>query len=50
MPQLAFYFGLKDHSSISHMMTKVYREMDTNENFKMLLEELSEKVSTISRT
>lgn len=46
MPHLAFYFGLKDHSSISHMMTKVYKIMDTDENFKILLEELSEKVST----
>jgi len=48
MPQLALYFGLKDHSSISHMMTKVSKEMDTDKNLKMLLEELSVKVSTIS--
>ncbi|MEA1919984.1 MAG: chromosomal replication initiator protein DnaA, partial [Campylobacterota bacterium] len=46
MPQLAFYFGLKDHSSISHMMTKVYKTMDADTNFKILLEELAEKIST----
>ena len=45
MPQLALYFGMKDHSSISHMLTKVYSTMDTDNNFKLLLEELSEKVS-----
>jgi len=45
MPQLALYFGLKDHSSISHMLTKVYHTIDTDDNFKLLLEALSEKVS-----
>lgn len=46
MPQLALYFGLKDHSSISHMMSKIHKTLENDENFKVVLEELSRKVST----
>ena len=49
MPQLALYFGLKDHSSISHMMSKIYNTLETDKSFKLLLEELSEKVSMQKR-
>jgi chromosomal replication initiator protein len=46
MPQIALYFGMKDHTAISHAMKKINEIVDNNENFKVLLEELSNKVGT----
>ena len=46
MPQIAVYFGMKDHSAISHAMKKIHEIIDNDENFKVLLEELSNKVHT----
>lgn len=48
MPQMAVYFGMKDHSAISHAMKKINEIIDNDENFKVLLEELSNKVNTQS--
>jgi chromosomal replication initiator protein len=44
MPQIALYFGMKDHTAISHAMKKINEIIDNDENFKVLLEELSNKV------
>jgi chromosomal replication initiator protein len=44
MPQIAVYFGMKDHSAISHAMKKIHEIIDNDENFKVLLEELSNKI------
>jgi chromosomal replication initiator protein len=44
MPQIAMYFGMKDHTAISHSMKKINEIIDEDENFKVLLEELSNKV------
>jgi len=44
MPQIAVYFGLKDHSAISHAMKRIHQIIDNDENFKVLLEELSNKI------
>ncbi|PHS32225.1 MAG: chromosomal replication initiator protein DnaA [Sulfurovum sp.] len=44
MPQIAIYFGMKDHSAISHAMKKINQIIDDDENFKVLLEELSNKI------
>ena len=44
MPQIAVYFGMKDHSAISHAMKKINQIIDDDENFKVLLEELSNKI------
>jgi len=50
MPQIALYFGLKDHSAISHTMKKINEIIDNDENFKVLLEELSNKIHTNSKS
>jgi chromosomal replication initiator protein len=46
MPQIALYFGMKDHTAISHAMKKINEIIESNENFKVLLEELSNKIHT----
>jgi chromosomal replication initiator protein len=46
MPQIAVYFGMKDHTAISHAMKKINEIIENDENFKVLLEELSNKVHT----
>ncbi|MDQ7086257.1 MAG: chromosomal replication initiator protein DnaA [Sulfurovum sp.] len=46
MPQIAVYFGMKDHTAISHAMKKINEIIHNDENFKLLLEELSNKVHT----
>ena len=45
MPQIAVYFGMKDHTAVSHAMKKINTLIDDNENFKVMLEELSNKIS-----
>ena len=49
MPQIALYFGMKDHSAISHAMKKIDEIIENDENFKVLLEELSNKIHTDSQ-
>jgi chromosomal replication initiator protein len=46
MPQIALYFGMKDHSTVSHAMKKIEQMIDNDENLKMLLEELANKINT----
>ena len=46
MPQIAVYFGMKDHSAISHTMKKIEEILESDENFKVLIEEISNKVET----
>jgi len=46
MPQIALYFGMKDHSAISHAMKKIDEIIESDENFKVLLDELSNKIHT----
>ena len=46
MPQIAMYFGMKDHTAISHAMKKINEIIDNDENFKVMLEELSNKIHT----
>ncbi len=45
MPQIAVYFGMKDHTAVSHAMKKINEIIKENENFKVLLEELSNKIN-----
>ncbi len=45
MPQLAQYFGMKDHTTISHTMKKINELLKSDENFKVKIEELSNKIS-----
>ncbi|MBE0491461.1 MAG: chromosomal replication initiator protein DnaA [Sulfurospirillum sp.] len=44
MPALASFFGMKDHTAVSHNMKKIYELIDTNEMFKLKVEELKNKV------
>ena len=46
MPQIAMYFGMKDHTAISHAMKKINEIIENDENFKLLLDELSNKINT----
>lgn len=46
MSQIALYFGMKDYTTISHAMKKIHELIDDNANFKVQLEELSNKVHT----
>jgi len=48
MPQLAQYFGMKDHTAVSHTMKKIQELMKNDEDFKIKVEELSNKVSMVT--
>ena len=48
MPQLAHYFGMKDHTAVSHTMKKIQELMKNDEDFKIKVDELSNKVSTLT--
>ncbi len=45
MPQLAQYFGMKDHTAVSHTMKKIQELMKNDEDFRVKIEELTNKVS-----
>jgi len=49
MPQISVYFEMKDHTAVSHTMKKVKELMKKDENFKVLLEELSTKVNKYAK-
>ena len=46
MPQLAQYFGMKDHTAISHMLRKINDLIKNDEDFKIKIEELTNKLTT----
>jgi chromosomal replication initiator protein len=46
MPSLAQYFGMKDHTAVSHAMKKINEIIDKDENFKAKIEELSHKITS----
>ena len=46
MPQLAQYFGMKDHTAVSHNMKKINQMIDENENFRLKVEELKNTITT----
>lgn len=46
MPQIAVYFGMKDHTAVSHAMKKINEMVENDENFKVLLEEFSNKITS----
>ncbi|RUM75245.1 MAG: chromosomal replication initiator protein DnaA [Sulfurovum sp.] len=45
MPQIAVYFGMRDHTAVSHAMKKIAEIIENDENFKLQLEELSNKIN-----
>ena len=46
MPQLAKYFGMKDHTAISHTLKKINELMQNDEDFKLKISELTNKITT----
>ncbi|MCF6330155.1 MAG: chromosomal replication initiator protein DnaA [Sulfurimonas sp.] len=48
MPQLAQYFGMKDHTAISHTLKKINSLMKDDEDFKVKIEELTNKITSNS--
>ncbi len=45
MPQIAVYFGMRDHTAVSHAMKKIAEIIKSDENFNVQLEELSNKIN-----
>ena len=46
MPQIAQFFNMKDHSAVSHSIKKINELIETNEYFKISVEELKNKILT----
>ena len=44
MPNIAQYLGMKDHSSISHSIKKANELIETDENFKLVVSNLKNKI------
>ena len=47
MPQLAQYFGMKDHTAISHTIKKINELIKDDEDFRVKIDELSNKLTNI---
>ena len=45
MPQLAQYFGMKDHTAISHTIKKINDLIKDDEDFKVKIDELTNKIT-----
>jgi len=45
MPQLAKYFGMKDHTAVSHTMKKINELLKNDEDFRLKIEELRNKIT-----
>jgi len=45
MPQLAQYFGMKDHTAISHTIKKINDLIKDDEDFRVKIEELTNKIT-----
>ena len=48
MPQLAQYFGMKDHTAISHTIKKINTLIKEDEDFRVKIEELTNKITSAS--
>ncbi|MBR8461369.1 chromosomal replication initiator protein DnaA [Campylobacter sp. faydin G-24] len=46
MPQIASYFGMKDHSAVSHNIKKINELIENNEIFSLRVTELKNKILT----
>ena len=46
MPQLAQYFGMKDHTAISHTIRKINELIEVDEDFKLKINELTNKITS----
>ena len=48
MPQLAQYFGMQDHTAISHTIKKINTLIKEDEDFRVKIEELTNKITSAS--
>lgn len=46
MPIIANYFGMKDHTAVSHAMKKINEIINNDANFKVIISQLSNKINT----
>ena len=46
MPQLALYFGMKDHTAISHTLKKINLLIKNDEDFNTKIKELTNKITS----
>ncbi|HHD77658.1 MAG TPA: chromosomal replication initiator protein DnaA, partial [Campylobacteraceae bacterium] len=46
MKDLAEFFGLKDHTAVSHAMKTINKLLKTDENFKIKVEALKSKITS----
>jgi len=46
MPQLAQFFGMKDHTAISHTIKKINELIKDDEDFKIKIDELTNKITS----
>jgi len=46
MPELAKYYGMKDHTSVSHTMKAIGKLIKEDAEFRIKIEELSNKITT----
>jgi len=46
MPIIANYFSMKDHTAVSHAMKKINEIIENDANFKVIITQLSNKIST----
>lgn len=46
MPTLASFFGMKDHTAVSHSVKKINELIEKNENLRLRVDELKNKVLT----
>ncbi len=47
MPALAQFFGMKDHTSVSHAMKKVKEMIENDADFKLQIDELAHKIKNL---
>lgn len=48
MPQIAQYFDMKDHSTVSHTMKKIHSLLEEDNEFKIKIDELRHKISVLA--
>lgn len=46
MPELAKFYGMKDHTSVSHTMKAIEKLLNEDANFKLKIDELSNKITS----
>lgn len=50
MPKIAQNFGMKDHTAVSHTMKKINELIKNDEDFKIKIDELLNKITTSEKT